>query len=59
MNTIMKTHPEGTGLVAFSYASSLFYHDKELGAASDPHNMFSMMGVTSGIERNYIMSFKQ
>ena len=59
MNMIMKTHPKGTGLAELSDAPSLFYHDKELGVTSDPHKMLSWMGVTSGTERNYILSFKQ
>ena len=55
---VMETYPKGTGLTAFSDASSLFCHDKELGVASDPHKMLNMMGVTSGIDRNYILLFK-
>ena len=51
-------HPKGTGLAVFSDAFSLFSHDKELGIASDPHKMLNRLGVTSGIERNYVMSFK-
>ena len=54
----MKMYPKGTGLAAFFDASSLFYHDKELGVVSDPHKMLSRMGVMSGIERNYISLFK-
>ena len=56
---VMKTHPKGTGLAAFCDASSLFCHDNEIGHASDPHNMLSRMVVTSEIDRNYRLSFKQ
>ena len=36
----------------------VYCHDKELGIASNPYKMLSVIGVTSGIERNYILLFK-
>ena len=46
-------------MVAFSGASSLFCHDKELGTSTDPRKMPNRLGVTSGIDRTYMLSFGQ
>jgi hypothetical protein len=59
MRLIMKLHPKGDGLAAFSDASSIFCHDKELSSSSDPHKMLSKLGVNSAVDRNYILSFDQ
>ena len=59
MSLIMKLHPRGSGRVAFSDASSLFFYDKELNTLTDPHKMLSRLGVSSGIDRNYMMTFGQ
>ena len=59
MRLIMKLHPKGSGLAAFSDASSLFCHDKELSTSSDPHKMLRRLGVSNAVDRNYVLSFDQ
>ena len=59
MRLIMKLNPKRRSLAAFSDASSLFSHDKELSISTDPHKMLSRLGVTSAVDRNYILSFDQ
>ena len=44
---IMKLHPKGGGLAAFSDAFSLFCRDEELSTSTDPHKMLSMVGWES------------
>ena len=59
MRLIMKLHLRENGLAAFSDASSSFCHDEELGTLTDPHKMLSRLGVPSGVDRNYMLSFGQ
>jgi len=56
MILIMKLHPRGSGLAAFFDASSLFCHDKELNTLTDPHKILRKLGVSSGVDRNYMLS---
>ena len=56
---ITKKHPGGFYLAAFYDASSFFAHNKELSITSDPHKMLNRLGVTSRVEINYILPFKQ
>ena len=55
----MKLNLMESGLAAFSDASSSFCHDKELGMLTDRQKMLSRLGVTSGVDRNYMLSFGQ
>ena len=59
MSLIMKLNLMESGLAAFSDASSSFCHDKELGMLTDRQKMLSRLGVTSGVDRNYMLSFGQ
>ena len=47
MRLIMKLHPKGSRLAAFSDTSSLFCHGKELNTSTDPHRMLRRLGVYS------------
>ena len=59
LRLIMKLHKKGSGLAAFSDASSLFCHDKKLNTSTNSHRMLSRLGVSNNVARNYMISFGQ